>query len=219
MAIDPITIGLGLSAISGLFGSKKKESSTAKVDMTTSGQQADLPPELLATLMNLFQNSAGSGGVEQSLGASGDRLAEVAAFDPQAFADAVTGQAAATAGVELDSGINSTLSAAGGGSGSSMAALLESRIRNDAAANLAGISAGARATGEQLKSQGISTATQDINKTIADIIALTRGATVAGSLQEKGTQSTKGTSSAGGGLGGFFAGLASGYGNLYGRVE
>lgn len=220
----PAIIGAALpivSGIAGLFG--KKESSKSKTSEnfervetgTASNVQTDLPDELLAQLGGLFGGIVGAGAGEAAQDATRARLQELRSFDPAAYAEAVTNQAASAAGLELESGINQTYSTAGG-RGSTMARLVEGRLRNQTAANLGGIAAQARAQGEDIANRGTAGLSESLMRGITDIIAVTRGSTTsqsgvtAGAAKGKGTGATSTSGSSGGGLGGFFTGLSNG---------
>jgi len=192
------------SGLKKIFGGKTTTKSSATLDSTTSGNQTDLPPELLATLQTLFQGIVGSGADQAAQAAQVKQLESLSKFDPAKFADAITAQASAAAGLQLDSGINDVLSRAGGGSGSSGAVLVANKLRNETAANLGGVAASARATGEQLLSQSLTSASDSIANQIANIIASTRGSSVSGTLTESGKQTGKGVSKSSGGIGDFF---------------
>jgi len=190
--------------LTGIFDKKTKTKTSSTLDSTTTGSQSDLPPELLASLQGLFQGLVGSGAGQASQDALAGRLDSLANFDPAQFASAVAAQASSAAGLQLDAGINDVLSRAGGGAGSSGAQLVANKARNETAANLGGIIAGARAQGEQILTQGLSSATDSIANQIANIIAGTRGSTVSGTLTESGKQTGVGVSKSGGGIGDFF---------------
>jgi len=200
--------GIG-KALGGIFATSTTTSSKAASKSTTAGEQTDLPPELLASLRSLFQNTVGgdAGAAVQSAGVN--RLNSLNGFNPEQFANDVSNQAAVEAGLNLESSVNDVLSRAGGGNGSSQAALITNRLRNNTAATLAGTRAAARATGEQIATQGIGQASGDLNQLLATIIQGTRGSSVSGKLTEDATQTGKATSKNNPGLGGFFKGLAS----------
>lgn len=207
-------LGAGISGL--LNKNKKKESSTAAIDSTTTGSQADLPPELLSNLQSLFQQLTGSQAGSQVQQAGQQQLSNVAAFDPTKFAQDITAQAASDAGLQLDSATNDVLNRAGGGRGSSSAALLINKLKNTTAANLAGISANARISGEQFKSDALNKVSNDLANQISNIIQITRGSSVSGTLREIGSQSGRGSARAGGGIGGFFQGVSSVLPGLFG---
>jgi hypothetical protein len=74
-------------------------------------------------------------------------------FDMQGYIDGIVKQATSKTNNQLESDINSTESAIGGSSsGNSMSALLAGKLRNNAAADIAGITANATGTGAQIKS-------------------------------------------------------------------
>lgn len=213
-------LGLALplvSGIAGLFGNKSSakqtDNSSGEFEKGTVGSQLDLPPELLQQLGGLFGGLVGTGAGEAAQDATRSRLLKLQSFDPAAFADAVTKQAASSVGIEVGRATNNAAMDAGG-AGNTMTKLLESKIRNEAAANLGGIAASARATGEDIANRGVAGLSESLMKGITDIIAVTRGAAATGTMGEKGAQKGTVTSnssgSSGGGLGGFFSGLASG---------
>lgn len=131
------------------------QGSTATQGATTSlGFDARVMSELNSLLMSATGN-AGISGTQVSLAERMSQIADRGAgtnFDPVAFADAIAGQASTRLQGDVESKINSLQSAIGASeAGNSMARLLGSRIRNDAASELAGIAADARARGEQLR--------------------------------------------------------------------
>lgn len=131
------------------------QGSTATQGATTSlGFDAKVMSELNSLLMSATGN-AGISGAQASLAERMSQIADRGAgtnFDPVAFADAIAGQASTRLQGDVESKINSLQSAIGASeAGNSMARLLGSRIRNDAASELAGITADARARGEQLR--------------------------------------------------------------------
>lgn len=171
---------------------KKKQTTTSNTsfDKLTQGKQTDLSPELLAQLKALFGSATGGGGMEEAEAAQRERMRQIQDFDAQGFADAITDQAKAFAGLDLESGLNAMASKVGGSANSnSMVALLGNKLRNTTAANLSGISSSARMQGEQFKTEGIGAMSSGISKQILELIGATRGAETQGALDEKGKQS------------------------------
>jgi len=139
----------------------------------TVGQTTNYSSDVLASLDALLTQQLGAGNgvgsAQQASDALAGRLQQIQelaakpAFDVEGYASGITEAATAATQNDLDSRINSILSATGSSeSGNSMSALLGNKLRNDAAANLAGISANARATGEQLATQQQQSITDQI---------------------------------------------------------
>lgn len=219
-----------VTGIAGLFGnkssgtSKETQNTSGEFEKGTTGFQADLPPELLELLGSIFGGLVGTGAGEDAQDASRKRLLDLQKFNPVEFADSITKQAASAAGIEVQRGTNAAAADAGGG-GNTMTQLLNNKIRNETAANLAGISASARATGEDIANRGTAGLSESLMKGITDIIAVTRGAITQGTLGEKGSEkgtatgTGKTTGTSGGGLGGFFSGLSQGLDTYWNSVR
>lgn len=197
--------GIG-SLLSGLFGGKKENQSFERHSTTESSASAqDLSPDLLKALETLFTSTIGNGQFQQSGNAISGRLdqltnqSKLPDFDVAAFAKGITDQATAGANLKLDSDINSILSKSGTTeSGNSMNALLANKLRNETAANLAGITQQATASGEAIRqsqqsqiTQGIQGLAGSLSDQILKLIQSTRGASTTGTSKSK--EDTKGT--------------------------
>lgn len=220
-------IGGILGGLGGLFGKKSKsnESFEKHSEVTTEAENQDLSPELLKMLEGLFLGNVGSGNFEQAGDAMSTRLDQIMAqtkqpsFDVGGFAKGITEQATAGAQLDLESQINNILSTSGSSeSGNSMSALLANRLRNTTAANLAGISAEATATGEGIRQSQEKLATESImglsgglSDQILSLIQSTRGASNKG--KSKSIEDTKGKGSmSGSSRGNPFQGFADVFG-------
>jgi len=199
--------GLLSSLFGGSSGSSGSFSSTTK--STTNASSKDLSDPLLKSLETLFQGQVGGSGFADSAGAVSGRLKQLVdqskapQFDVAGFAKGITDAATSGAQIDLESGINGMLSKSGiTESGNSMGALLASKLRNQTAATLGGISAQATATGEQIRqaqqgqlTEGINTSASTILKSILDLISGTRGADTTGTSttnsKTSGTESSK----------------------------
>jgi hypothetical protein len=159
----------------------------------TTDKTSQYSSEVLASLDSLLMQSLGSGTAQQATDALQGRLNQVKnaaaapAFDTEGYVAGIANAAMARTQDDLDSRINSMLSATGSSeSGNSMAALLGNRMRNDAAANLAGIVSNATAQGQQIAQSEQESLTSQISGLSNDL---------AGQLQNllgvaKGGQST-----------------------------
>lgn len=210
MVLDVIAGVLG--GLGGLFGKKSKSSESFErfTDSTTEAETQDLSPELLTMLEGLFKDQVGGGKFEAGGDALSSRLnqlldqSKAPQFDVNAFASGITEQATAGAQLDLESTINDILSASGSSeTGNSMSALLANRLRNQTAANLAGISSGAVATGEGIRqaqqqqiTEGILGLGTSLSDQILQLIQTTRGAKNIGTSTTK--EHTKGTGSSSG---------------------
>lgn len=162
----------------------------------TTGATSNYSADILAGLDQLVKSQLGLGNTASA--ALTDRLTQLQtaaaqpAFDVAGYAKGITDAAAASTQNQLDSQINSILSATGSSEGgNSMAALLGAKLRGEAAANLAGINANAVATGQQIADQQQASLTQqisglsgDISTQLTNLLAAAKG----------GTQTTTGTS-------------------------
>lgn len=217
---------LGLGAIgstlaNGLFGGSRTNTSSSTVQSSTGNTEGSsvrqygeqqYNDEILAGLESLLGTQMSSFGT--STAATQARLgqlsqqAQLAPFDVAQYEQQVAGQAAARAGLDLDSSINRLFSATGTSSNdNSMTALLENRMRNDTASNLAGISAGARATGEQIRqsqeaqlTSGIQGLSDSLANQVLSLMTQVRGARTAGTAttNEEVNESTNTRSSTSG---------------------
>lgn len=137
---------------SNVTGNETQQSQTGQ---TTTNYSSDV----LASLDSLLKQQLAGGGaqIQQAQDALGGRLQQIQAiagqpqFDVNNFVSGIASQAAAATQSDLDSRINTMLSASGSSeTGNSMSALLGNRLRNEAAANFAGIVSGAQAQGTQI---------------------------------------------------------------------
>lgn len=196
------------SGLGGLFGDKSTASSTSTTSTTgsvtrdgdqlvQSGQQ-ELSEPLLRTLEEVLGFSLTSDNYQKSTDALSDRLTQLEeqaaqpSFDVEQYTSDVVGRAASAAGIDLESQINQIMSNTGGSiSGNSMNALLANKLRNQTAANLAGVEAEARATGEQIQqsrekqiTEGITGLSDTVSAQMLGLISAVRGA------RQAGTQTT-----------------------------
>lgn len=228
MALLSILGGIA-SGLGSLFGGGDEEEQSFSRDstVTNNATKTDLSPELLKALEGLFGKVIDSGRFEQSGAAQGSRLAQLSAraaegptFDVDSFVKGITQQATANAGLDMESSINELASKSGGSiEGNSMNRLLANRIRNQTAANLAGIASQAASTGEQIRLAGeheLTTGIEGLSTGLSDqllkLINVTRGATQ--SASGKTTEKTSGTGSSekDKGIGGIFDGISSIFG-------
>lgn len=205
-----------LSIIGGLLGGlkfgKESFSRTSKID--TEAESQDLDPEMLKILNNLFAGQVGGKGFGNAQDAFGGRLAQLMGkagekeFDVNAFASGITKQATAGAQLDLESQINGMLSKSGSSEGgNSMNALLANKLRNVTAANLAGITSQATATGEGIRqsqqaqiTEGIGAMGGALSQNILQLIMATRGASQRGKSKTTEVTSGKGKNSSFGGF-------------------
>lgn len=196
-----------LGALDGILGDKQKQSESFERDSTTNTKASaqDLSPELLKSLESLFQSQVTGPGFGQSQDAISARLAQLSTqaqqpqFDVASFSKGVTDQAASAANLDLESNINAILSNSGGSeTGNSMNSLLANKLRNQTAANLAGINQQATATGEQIRqgqqgqiTAGIQGLSSTLSNAILELIKSTRGASNTGQSESK--EHTEGT--------------------------
>jgi len=133
-----------------------------KEQSQTTGATTNYSSDVLASLDAILTQQLGAGGgvgsAQQATDALASRLQQLQAtasqpaFDVNGYVSGITESATAATQSDLDSRINSILSATGSSEGgNSMSALLGNKLRNEASANLAGITANARAQGEQIK--------------------------------------------------------------------
>lgn len=170
---------------------------TGNESSVTAGQTTNFSADILAQLDQILSSQLGTGGAaDTATTALTERLKQIQtqasqpAFDVQGYVNGITQQAAATTQADLDSRINAILSATGSSEGgNSMAALLGNRLRNDAAANLAGIQASATAQGNQLLQQEQSNLTSQISGLSGDLVSSLNSLL---SAAKGGTQTTTG---------------------------
>jgi hypothetical protein len=192
----------GTSATSGT--STNTGTTTGKEASQTTGQTTNYSSDVLASLDAILTQQLGAGGgvgsAQQATDALSGRLKQVQelaskpAFDVKGYAAGITSAATAATQNDLDSRINGILSATGSSEGgNSMSALLGAKLRNDAAANLAGISANATAQGEQIALQQETARTQQLSSLSGDLMANLSnllGAAKGGAQTSTGTAST-----------------------------
>lgn len=214
-------------ALGSLFGDKKKESFNRTSDTTTTASSQDLGPTLLRNLESLFNSQLRKGGFQHSAAALDTRLGQLLEqskrpeFDVSGFASGIARQATAGAQLDLESQIGGMLSKLGATeSGNSAGALLANKIRNNTAANLAGIISQATAQGEQIRQSGqqmLNEGFTSIGGTLANeilnLIQVTRGARNTGTSNTKEVSMGSGNAKASGnpfsGFGDFFSELAN----------
>jgi len=192
----------------GQSNTSTNQSSSDKT--STLGRTLGFDAKIMNQLNSLLSGTIGAGGFQTGQNAMMDRLDQIGdraaspGFDPVAFADQVTRQASSRTMGDLESRLNSTMSAVGGSeTGNSMAALLGSRLRNDAAAELGGINASARATGEKIlqdQQTGLTSEIAGISKGLSgDLLSMiqslsgaqsTNTGTQTGTSTQTGTQAT-----------------------------
>lgn len=184
----------GVSA--GTQNTSQTGTTTGKESSQTAGTTTNYSSNVLASLdailgAQLGNGMAGTGNVAGATDALKGRLQQVQdlankpAFDVNGYVSGIT-EAAATAGQsDLDSRINTMLSGTGTSEGgNSMAALLGNKLRNENAANLAGVKANATAQGQQIAQAEqtsitgqISGLSQDIMGNISNLLAAAKGGT------------------------------------------
>lgn len=208
MALETI-LGIG-TLLSGLFGggSKKTENQTQSQTTVANKTATQFSPDVLAPLESLMKTLLGNENFQTAQSGLAGRLSQVQtaaaapAFDVDAFVDDTMARAEATAKFDLESGLNKLFSGTGTSEGdNTMTALLANRLRTDTAANLAGIGAQARATGEQIRStqsQGITSEITTLSNSIANqligLLDVGKGASV--SSREETQQNAQSTGTA-----------------------
>lgn len=180
---------------------------TGRESSSTVGTTTNYSSDVLASLDSILTQQMGAGGgvgsAQQATDALSSRLQQLQAsasqpaFDVNGYVSGITAAATAATQNDLDSRINSILSATGSSeSGNSMSALLGNKLRNDAAANLAGISSNARAQGEQIRMTQEQSTTGQIGELSGGMMAnLTNllGAARGGQQQTVGAATTAST--------------------------
>lgn len=151
---------------SGTSNTQQTAAEKSKQNQVTTTYSSDV----LASLDSLLKSQLASGTSEQATDAVAGRLEQVQAdaagpqFDVGNYVSGIAAAAGAATQSDLDSRINEILSATGTSeTGNSMSALLGNRLRNEAAANLAGIVSNATATGNQIRQQESANTTGQIN--------------------------------------------------------
>lgn len=143
----------GTSTQSSTGGAKTQES------QTSSGSQ--FGKEVLDGLKMLLSGTGGgfSAGIDGLATAAGASLDTLGKFDAGKYVSGIVDSASAGITSGLESGLNGLSMAAGGSAeGNSMVQLLGARVREDAAAKLAGIKSEATAAGNQIMNNNASTA-------------------------------------------------------------
>ncbi len=187
-----------------------KGSSTSQVsgsdsqNVTSGSTTTNYSSDVLASLDSLLKSQLAGGSMQESGDALKGRLDQIMQiagqpeFDVNQYVSGIAAQATAATQNDLDSRINTILSASGGSeTGNSMNALLGNRLRNDAAANLSGIISGAAAQGQQIKQQQQESITGQITNLAAGLgqnITSLLGASAGAQQSTTGNQNTTGTS-------------------------
>lgn len=116
--------------------------------------------------------------------------APVSAFDKDSFISDTVGSASADIGAGLESNVNQLITNLGGTSGTnSMGALLTNRLRNDAAAEVAGVRSNATTQAEEIARQN-ALATSQIAGQDQGFLGQLLGALKGGQVTTTGTEST-----------------------------
>lgn len=176
------------STASQTTNEKSTANKTASQDSTATGSEAStqtslgFAPEVMAQLNALLSETTGAGGLIAAQNALTTQLRERGGnnFDVDKFVSGIMADATARTRGGLETGVNLAETATGGTEGSnSMAALLASRLRNDATANLAGIEQEATATGHQIagqRSNELTSLSSGINEGVLGLISSLAGA-------------------------------------------
>lgn len=213
---------------------------TGNQSQSSAGSQSANRREFSDGFLQLLELTAKDALGSSAAGASAlrDQLAEVQNnpinFDADAFVKGITEQAKSSVMGQLESDVNSTVSATGGStSGNSASALLASRLRNDAAANIAGVQASAQGTAAQIqsglqsqRSSTIAGVAGSVNDSLTSLLAALRGGEVqqdttskenmVGNSQQTSTGQTLTTGSA---TQSTPFNWAKGFGNLFGDIN
>lgn len=194
--------------------SSQTGTSTGTSTSSATGKTTNYSADVMASLDSMLKQQMAAGGVTASTDALKGRLDQVKAmaaneFDVEGYVSGITSAAAAATNSDLEDRINTTLSAVGGSeTGNSMAALLGNRMRNDAAANLAGVASSAYAQGEAIRDQQRTSVTAqmsqlagDMNASLTALLGAAKGGTQTTTESGKTTQQqsdkTAGTSKTG----------------------
>lgn len=188
----------------------QQSQTVGKENTNTTGQTTNYSSDVLASLDSLLTSQLGSGAPQKATDVLSGRLdqlkasAAAPAFDVDQYVSGIAAGAKAGIQNDLDSQINSILSATGSSEGgNSMSALLGAKLRNDASANLAGITSQARAQGEQIKigqqesiTGQIGSVTNDLSNQLAQLLASAKGGqqNTTGTANTTSNQNTTGTS-------------------------
>ena len=148
---------------SGVSGQTMTGTDQSSVTGVTTGFDS----AIMQQLNGLLGGQIGGGGFQNAQDSIAQQMAQVNGrttnFDPQAYAASVAGQAGARLQGDLEGQINGLMAATGGTTtGNSMAALLGNRMRNDTAAELAGIESAARMQGEDLLAKQQASQTEQV---------------------------------------------------------
>ena len=208
MAVLETILGVG-SLLSGLFGggSNAQKSETTNETITSNKQGQQYSDAILTQLENLLGNVLGGDWFSTAQSGLSGRLEQVQtqaarpAFDVDAFVNDTMQRASSAAQFDLESGLNKLFSATGTSEGdNSMTALLSNRLRTDTAANMAGIAAQARSTGEQILSQQqqgltseVSTLSNSMVNQILGLLDVGKGANVSSTETQTKQSQTSGT--------------------------
>lgn len=165
----------------------------------TSRLDANTLAELTQSVQSMMKGATGNKGVVDN------RLNEVAStgkdFDVEGFVNGIMKQAGSRATSSLESGTSAITANSGGTVDSnSMSALLENRLRQDTADNLAGIQSNATAQGEQIRRTGQESKTGQItalnansNDSLATLLQSLTGATQKDTVTGNQATTTDGT--------------------------
>lgn len=202
MSFLSVLTGIG-TLVSPLLNQASPQKTTESGSKTMAGQAYN--DTVLSGLNNLMTAAMQTGNFGTSQDALTGRLSQVQTaagnptFDVDAFTSGITQQATAATQMDLDSQINGMLSSTGSSeTGNSMSALLGQKMRNNAAANLAGITSNARATGEQIKMQQgqaltgeIASLTDSISNQILALMQVGKNAATAATESSNTTQTNR----------------------------
>lgn len=168
--------------------SQTGKSDTAQAQTTTM-YSSDILAQLDAALNAGLTSGGNEAGTDALMGRiqQVQQLAAAPAFNVEDYVGGIAASAEVATQGDLESRINNILSATGSSeTGNSMSALLGSRLRNDAAANLAGIVSQATAQGEQIRDQQqqslsdqIGGLANDLSSHLTNLLQVASGATQA----------------------------------------
>lgn len=148
--VDTTNAGSGTSNTTGTSAQQQSQQGQQQTTAHTSSLGHDVVAGLGGAITSLLSNVlSGSTGDRATVMRGVDSMGN---FDVGSYVNGTLAQARASQGSHLGELIGSIFSRVGGTSGNNSAAtLLEERAKNDAAANLAGVEAQARATGAQIQ--------------------------------------------------------------------
>jgi hypothetical protein len=171
--------------------SAANQATTGKESSATTGTTTNYSSDVLASLDALLTSSLGNGAAQKATDTLSGRLDQLKAsaaqpaFDVNGYVSGIAQAATSATQSDLDSRINSILSATGSSEGgNSMSALLGNKLRNEASANLAGVISNANIAGnemaqkqqESLTSQ-MSGVSNDISTQLAQLLSAAKGGT------------------------------------------